>query len=154
MNPTPTESYLAAEVLTAPPHKLQLMLLDAAIRAVQRAQGHRRHGEEAPASECVLRAQQIVGQLLAALDHQSKSDLVKKVAGVYLFVYRQLMETAFQHNEEKLEAALKILKTERDTWQQVSEKLGGAPSTPPPETALPAVDVPSDPPPAGLSLEA
>ncbi|MBN2580170.1 MAG: flagellar export chaperone FliS [Pirellulales bacterium] len=124
MNPTATDSYFETQVLTAPPQKLQLMLLDAAIRACRSTREHWRAGENEPGGESLLQAQQIVGQLLAALDFESKTELVKKVAGVYLFVYRSLTEAALQRDEQKIEAAQKILETERETWRQLCEKLG------------------------------
>jgi flagellar protein FliS len=154
MNPATTETYFATQILTAPPQKLQLMLLDAAVRACRSAREHWRAGEVGPGGETLLRAQQIVGHLLAALDLESKSELVKKVAGVYLFIYRRLTEAALQRNEKKLDDALNLLETERETWRQLCEKLGRAPSAAniPPHFPLPGNL--ADPSPAGLSLEA
>ena len=37
MSETPQDNYLVTEVMTAPPQKLQLMLVEAAIRSIERA---------------------------------------------------------------------------------------------------------------------
>jgi flagellar secretion chaperone FliS len=122
MNNT-SESYLVTEVMTATPQKLQLMLIDAGICAGQRALKHLKARENEQACECIIRAQQIVGEMISALDYETKSELVRKVAGVYLFVYRAFMDAAFTHDQGKVNDALKVLAVERDTWRLLCEKL-------------------------------
>ncbi len=70
-----------------------------------------------------MRAQQIVGEMLSALDYEAKSELVRKVAGVYLYVYRTLMDAALTHDADKVNEALRVLAVERETWRQVCEKI-------------------------------
>jgi flagellar secretion chaperone FliS len=121
-----SDNYLVTEVMTATPQKLQLMLIDASIRAIHCALQHQQAGEKTPACECIIRAQQIVGEMLAALDYEAKSDLVKKVAGVYLFVYRTLVDAAMTLNALKINDALKVLTVERETWRLLCEKTTGS----------------------------
>ena len=52
------------------------------------------------------------------------------VAGVYLFVFRSLIASQLERNQEKLAEALSVLQVERDTWQKVCEKLGTRTATP------------------------
>jgi flagellar secretion chaperone FliS len=154
MNPSASNQYLTTQVLTAPPQKLQLMLLEAAVRACRSTRQHWRAGEIGPGGETLLRAQQIVGHLLTALDAAPKSELVGKVAGVYLFIYRRLTEAALQRDEKKLDEALKILEIERETWRQLCEKLGRAPAAANFHPHFPLAGNFADSAPAGLSLEA
>ncbi len=120
------ESYLVTEVITAAPQKLQLMLIDAAIRAAEKARRLWREQKDEQACEALIRAQEIVGQILGSLNHEPAPDLVRKVAAVYLFIFRSLMEAGFQRDERKLDDALKVLRAERETWRQVCERLGTA----------------------------
>ncbi|OHB65920.1 MAG: hypothetical protein A2V70_02985 [Planctomycetes bacterium RBG_13_63_9] len=135
------DSYLATEVLTATPQKLQLMLIEAAIRFAERARADWQADDDEQAADALGRAQQVVGELLAGLNRQLDSPLVKKIASVYLFVFRNLMEASCQRDEKKLDDALRVLQVERETWCQVCRKLGG--ESPP--------DAPAT---TGLSLEA
>jgi flagellar secretion chaperone FliS len=123
MNNTAKESYLISEVMTATPQKLQLMLIDAAIRSVQLARQHWNANEFERGGERLIHAQHIVGEILSAMDYESKSDLVRKVAGIYLFIYRTLMDAAIYQDAKKIDEALRILTIERDTWRQVCEKI-------------------------------
>ncbi len=157
------QSYLVTEVMTAAPQKLQLMLIEAAIRAAQRARQHWQAQEDLQASECLIRAQEIVGEILSALNYEVKSELVKKVAGVYLFLNRTLLDASLTRDINKLDEALRVLSVERETWRQVCEKLAGSPDDQslPENAALPPAPnhfisgtTNSDSPAASLSLEA
>ncbi|MEE8452725.1 MAG: flagellar export chaperone FliS [Thermoguttaceae bacterium] len=124
MSTSARENYLVTQVMTATPQKLQLMTIEAAIRSIEQTKRHWQASEDAEAAESLIRAQQVMGELLGALNRDDESDLVKKVAAIYLFVFRTLMEANLDRSEEKLNDALKVLKVERETWQQVCEKLG------------------------------
>jgi len=118
------ENYLATEVMTATPQKLQLMLIEAAIRSAQMARQKWHDEKDDEACESLIHAQQVVGEMLASLNREVAPELVEKVAAVYIFVFRSLMEANQQRSEEKLDDALRVLEIERETWRQVCEKLG------------------------------
>jgi flagellar protein FliS len=118
------ESYLATEVLTAAPQKLQLMLVEAAMRAAERARQLRLASQPEQAGESLIRAQELVGQVLAGLNPQADPALAKRVAGIYLFVYRRLAEAALRGDDTALDDALRVLGVERETWRQLCQQLG------------------------------
>ena len=129
MESAATKTYLAAEVMTAPPQKLQLMLIDAAIRSAERARAMWRAGEHEEAGEALVHAQEVIGEMLAGLNQEAAPNLIKKVASVYVFVFRSLVEANLHRDQQKLDDAIRVLRTERDTWRQVCEKLGTEGST-------------------------
>jgi len=170
MHPSAKTSYFETEVLTAPPQKLQLMLLDGAIRFIGRGRQLWEAGKNEEGAESLIRAQQIVSQLIAALDGRIDPELTRKLASVYLFVFRALVEANLDRDQKKVDDALRVLETERETWRRLCEKLAAGDSrskeplpanqsagkTPglaslfdPPLPAFSAGDSPS-----GLSLEA
>jgi len=126
MQPAARQNYLETEIMTATPQKLQLMLIDAAIRAGRRAKQCWEEDKDDEASEALIQAQEIVGELLAGLNPEVDSQLSQKVASVYLFIFRALMEATHDRDEEKLRDALRVLSTERETWRQVCEECGEA----------------------------
>ena len=115
-------SYLETEVMTAPPQKLQLMLIEGAIRCGRQTQTHWKAGQDDQACETLIRAQQIVTELISGLNREAHPELVKKVASVYLFIYRGLVEAGLEHDEEKLDDAIRVLEEERETWRSVCKK--------------------------------
>ena len=136
-----SENYLANDVMTATPQKLQLMLIETAIRSVERGRRQWQEGDDDKACEALIHAQEVVGHLLGSIDRDADTRLAAKVASVYLFVFRNLMEANYQRDQQKLVDALRILKIERETWREVCKRQGGTPE-PQHEVA------------AGISLEA
>ncbi|MGD0383872.1 MAG: flagellar export chaperone FliS [Thermoguttaceae bacterium] len=160
---TASDCYLITEVTTATPQKLQLMLIDAAIREGRRAQKHRQDKETEQAGKCILRARKIINGILAGMDYEAKSELVGKVAGVYLFISNALTRAFIDNDENKLAEALQVLDVERETWRQVCEKLVLSPGsqTPPQSSHAPLAphffsneETASAPPDGSFSLEA
>jgi flagellar secretion chaperone FliS len=162
------ESYLVTEVMTSTPQKLQLMLIEGAMRSIERARRCWRSGDNEHACEALICAQGIVGQMLGALDRDVAPDMVNKVAAVYLFIFRGLVDANASRDEKKLDDVLRVLEIERGTWRQVCEKLGSrqepggnayTPHTPPAAPALPNLagftsGMNADLPSGGFSLEA
>lgn len=134
MNQANPGDYLETEVMTAAPQKLQLMLIDAAIRQANAVREHWSNGDHEPATEALIRAQQIITELLCGLNPEKDKDLTSKVASVYLFIFRTLQDAQAEQSEAKLLEAIKVLEVERETWQQVCEKLGTTRAVPAPST--------------------
>ncbi len=117
------EKYIEHEVLSAPPQKLQLLLLEGAIRNAARAKQVWVENW-AEAGEAIIRAQEIVAQLLAGLSPDRRPPLVRRVAGIYTFIFRSLAVAHLQKNQKSLDEAIRILEIERETWRQMCETLG------------------------------
>jgi flagellar secretion chaperone FliS len=123
MNTHSSDNYLVDQVMTAAPQKLQLMLIDAAIRQIHLAKNHWQDEDNKQAEKHILHAQRIVTGLVGGIDFETKSDLTGKVAGVYLFVCNALTRAFVDNDENKLAEALRVLGVERETWRQVCDKL-------------------------------
>ena len=114
------EDYLTTEVMTATPQKLQLMLIQGALRMAEQARQCWRQDDDAGAFEALQKCQQVIIELKVEVD----PDLVKKVAGVYLFIFRTIVSAQIDRDEKQLAEVVSILEIERETWQQVCAKLG------------------------------
>ena len=118
------EDYLTTEVMTATPQKLQLMLIQGALRMVEQARQCWRQDDESGAFEALQKCQQVIIEMLASLRVEVDPGLVKKVAGVYLFIFRTIVSAQIDHDEKPLAEVVSILEIERETWQQLCAKLG------------------------------
>lgn len=125
-------SYFESKVLTAPTHRLHLMLIEGAIRFGRQADEALRQGDEVAAAGPLLRLLDIMGELLASV-RQNKSELTQKIAELYLFIFRQVSLAKINADAATLAEALRLLEFERQTWQQLCDKLGSdAGTTKPP----------------------
>ena len=146
MQATARDQYLFGEVKTAGPEKLQLLLVEGALRSANRARHYRQQGRNEAALQALLDAQAIVAYMLSAIDCKSGGDLPRRVSAVYEFIYRSLVKAGSRRDEAGLSDAVRILEIERQTWRQVCEKLAAnAPGTATNDSRTPQ---------AGFSVEA
>lgn len=124
MTPIVGSDYLETEVMTATPQRLQLMLIDAAIRSASQARQCLQRQNNEAAFTATLRAQRIMAELLSGLRSESKDGLVRRVASVYLFIYSSLVAANLERDAARLDDALRVLEVERETWRRVCEELG------------------------------
>ena len=99
MAPSARESYLTAETMTATPQKLQLLLIEAALRSARRADRQWRDQQDEQALESLIHAQAVMGELLRGVDQQLRSELTDRVAAVYAFIFRRLAEAGYREDE-------------------------------------------------------
>ncbi len=124
-SPAP-DSYLEMEVTTAAPQRRQLMLVEGAIRFVERTRHHWKAGQDDQACETLARAQQIITELISALNHDVAPDLTRRVAALYIFVFRALVDAGLHRDERKLDEALRVLEPQREAWEGVCRELGSS----------------------------
>ncbi len=117
--------YLESKVLTAPPQRLHLMLIEGAIRFARQAECELAAGNAPAASAPLTRVLDIVGELLVGV-RQTKSELNDKLAAVYWFIFRRVSEALIESDPRALGDVLRLLEFERETWQKVCEQIGGA----------------------------
>ena len=127
MNDSARQHYLETQVLTATPEKLQLMLIDAAIRAAHRAAEHWQRQENEQACLALVRAQEVVTALLKGLNREASPDLTGKMASVYMFIFRTLVEANLRRDPDLLADAVRVLSAERETWRLVCERAADDP---------------------------
>ena len=127
MQPTTArKNYLQAEVQTATPQKLRLMLIEAAIKNIHRTKKAWEEERYEAGFESLSLAQDIVAELLSSLDKESNPELSGKIASIYVFIFRCLSEGGMKHDQQKMDDALRVLNSERETWKQVCEKFGSS----------------------------
>ena len=119
-------NYLQAEVQTATPQKLQLMLVEAAIKNIHRTKKAWEEERFEAGFDSLSLAQDIVTEILSSVDKEGNPDLAGKIASIYVFIFRCLSEGGMTHDPQKLDDALRVLHSERETWRQVCEKFGSS----------------------------
>jgi flagellar secretion chaperone FliS len=115
--------YLRDAVLTASREQLHLMLYDGAIRFTR--QGIKAI-EDRNWEQCFdgfSRAQKIVLELINSLNYDVDRDLCKRMAGLYNFIYRKLVDAGGQRQVAPAQEALEILEYQRETWVLLLERL-------------------------------
>jgi len=115
-------NYFESQVLTAPPQRLHLMLIEGALRFGREAEKALEQNDERTAAPPLLRMLDILGELLAAV-RAYRSELNTKLADLYSFFFRRAAKAKIDCDAAALREVLRLLEYERETWQLVCKKL-------------------------------
>jgi flagellar protein FliS len=121
------DNYLFAEVRTATPQKLQLLLIDAALMSANRARQFWQDGNNERATEALINAQALVSEMLAGISPDVGGELAQSVSAVYEFIFRSLVKAGARRDEKSLGDAIRILEIERETWRRLCDKIASDP---------------------------
>lgn len=123
-------TYLETQVLTASPHRLHLMVVDAALR-------HARRGAEGIEQRqwdvmflSLSKARDCLSELIGGLKPEVDPELVEPTKQLFVFVYRNLARADFERNAELVQDAIRVLEIHRETWLELGQGLVGAPLRP------------------------
>ena len=129
----PLNAYRQTQIKTANQGQLIVMLYDGALRNVQTAiesLDHKQHKYDV-VNTSIIKAQDIIGELMASLDLERGGDIGKNLFSLYLFMNRQLLEANLKKDAAPLLGVKKMLTELRDAWSQIAAKTP-APSGPGP----------------------
>lgn len=124
MSASVANQYLRTKVLTATPEQLQLMLYDGAVRFAEQARVALLQKNRDQSYTLIVRAQKIISELLSGLRHEVAPEICGKLASLYTFCYRKLIDANLHHRVEDLDEALGILRYQRETWVLLLDQLG------------------------------
>lgn len=119
----PTQEYLKTKVMTASPEMLTLMLWDGAIRFAEQGKDAILKKDIEGSYKSLVRSQRIITELTTNLKHEVDPDLCGKLAALYNFIYRRLVDANLNKNPELVDDALEIMRHQRETWVMLMEKL-------------------------------
>ena len=114
--------YLRTKVLTASPSELRLMLYDGALKFCRQAKPALEAQRFEDSYSNLVRAQNIVLELSNGLNHQAAPQLCERLASLYTYLYRRLVETNVNRDLAVLDEVIELLEYERETWQLLMDR--------------------------------
>lgn len=115
-------SYLESKVKTASTAQLHLMLIEGALRFCTKAQLELEKNNEGHANDAMLRAMDIVGEMLAGV-RGGQSEINQKLVELYQYLFYTLTSAYVNTDATKLGDVMRILEFERETWQLACERV-------------------------------
>ena len=110
-------NYQRNAIMTASPAELTLMLYDGAIKFCNIALIGLEHKDYEKVNTNLKKAQAIIGELRATLDH--KYPVWEDFERVYAYIYDCMVDANIQKDPALVEEALKHTREMRDTWKEV-----------------------------------
>ena len=147
------DQYLRSAVMTASPEQLQLMLYDGALRFTRQGIEGLKVQNWEEVFNGFSRAQKIVLELLGSLNYDVDRALCTKMAGLYNYIYRRLVDANVQRDLAMAQEALRLLEYQRETWVMLLDRLRQERPAPPVERVAPAAATSSDETYGSLSLQ-
>ena len=111
------DAYVESRVLAADPLELVRLLYQSAIGSVREARRFLAEGKIAERSRAISKACEIVIELNTALDHARGGEISQRLASLYDYMLRRLLEANLQQNDGPLAEVLGLLSTLGEGWE-------------------------------------
>ncbi|MFW5856672.1 MAG: flagellar export chaperone FliS [Planctomycetota bacterium] len=116
--------YMKTQILTASKERLVLMLFDGALRFCEQGKKGWAEDDLERAHTGMVRAQDILLELLYALDKEQGGKIADNLAQLYTFCYRHLVEANMEKSNEKVDEVIGVLHNLREAWSEAMDKAG------------------------------
>ncbi|SNX53110.1 flagellar export chaperone FliS [Thermoanaerobacterium sp. RBIITD] len=117
----PYMEYKQNSIMTASPEELVLMLYNGVIRFIEEAKLAIKDKNIEKAHNSIMRAQDIVLELMATLDMQY--DISKNLYNIYEYISRRLVEANLKKDTEALDEVKTLVSDLKDTWTKGVNKV-------------------------------
>jgi len=121
--------YQRAQVESATPEKLVLMLYDGAVRKISQAESHFKRGDTAEFHSQIVKVQKIISELMLALDQDEGGEVVDNLTRLYDYMLRQLALALVRKSPELAIEVRSLLEELRDAWKGAIEEVTRAAET-------------------------
>ena len=115
-------AYKKASVNTLDQNKLIIMLYDGAIKNSSFAVEHMKSGEIEKVHNCLVKAKNIVTELMATLNMEQGGDIAKNLQSLYSYMFSQLIEANMEKKTQPIIVVIDLLKELRAAWVEINKK--------------------------------
>ena len=119
------QAYLQASVENAPPIKIVRLMFEGALRFLDRAAAVDANGADAERTRWLARADAIVNELRASLDHSYDPTVSQDLDRLYLFVQERIAQAIVSKDPTLIPGARTVLCTLLDGWKEVELRVNG-----------------------------
>lgn len=121
---TYARAYQAQSVLTASPGQLVLLMYDGALRFMAQARAAFALPERTPQrieriNTALLRAQAVVRELQASLNHEAGGEVAANLDRLYDYHLRRLVEANLRKDEAAVAEVEELVRPLRDAWAEM-----------------------------------
>ena len=111
-------------VASADPHRLVLMLMDAALERLAMARGCIERGEIAKKAQLLTSCVSIIAELHGSLDLKRGASLAKNLSELYDYMVRQLVRANVENNLSCIKEVASLLGEIRGSWVAIGPEVG------------------------------
>ena len=120
----PADAYLAAQIVTASPRRLPILLHDAARGLCHKALEAYDGGQPARAADRLARASRIIGQLGTSLESAPPGEVRKALCAVFEQCAKLLARAEFYRCRENVQDVIRLLGSSQPAWEDLAPAFG------------------------------
>ncbi|SRR5229473_1469284 len=113
------DAYLENKILSADPVELVRIMYRAALGAIEAARRHLAAREIPQRSAAITKAVEILVELSGSLDHSLSPEMSTRLAHLYDYMQRRLVEANLQQSDAPLAEVHRLLSTLAEAWEQM-----------------------------------
>ncbi len=113
--------YQEVEVKTATPLELVVLLYDAAIAGLQKAQEHMAGRDIASRARCLNKVSSILTELQANLNFDTGGTVAPSLDRLYHYMQRRIFEAAVEQDTAPLKEVAGLLINLRSAWEEIAQ---------------------------------
>ncbi|MCK9170330.1 MAG: flagellar export chaperone FliS [Treponema sp.] len=127
-------AYKSTNVRTASQGHLVVLLYEEAVRQLTTASGLFETDETISAqhielfNKCLQKSQAIITELQVSLNMEKGGEIARNLMSLYVYFNNELMSANINHNKEKVDFILTMMKQLTDSWRQVASSTANAPA--------------------------
>jgi len=119
MNETGINAYKQSNVITADPKRLVILCYDRVISNLKLAQESYVSKDYETKAKCVQKAQDIICELMNALDFEHGGEVAKNLFSLYNFLNRHILEADLKMDIKAISEDIKMLEELKSAWQGI-----------------------------------
>lgn len=139
------DEYLYSQVMTAPPERLHLMVIDAALRFARQGAEALQASDFEKSFAALNRSRACVQEMIMAVNAEPNPQLANQFKSLLAFVYRNLALADHHHDAALVQDAIRILEIHRETWVELLEVVAPQSGTSDPRATVPVTAAPPPP---------
>ena len=128
--PNALSAYRETRIRTASQGQLVIMLYDEAVKQLDRglellalnSQGKRDPSRIEQISKAVVKAQEIITELMVSLDFEQGGEIANNLFSLYTWFNRELLEANLAQNGDRIKAVRNMVDELRGAWHEVVAK--------------------------------
>ena len=77
---------------------------------------------------CIQKAQAIITELQVSLDMEKGGEIARNLMSLYVFFNEELLAANINHNKDKLDFVLRMVKDLTESWRQIANSVANTPA--------------------------
>jgi len=116
--PKAYQNYRRTVVETASRGQLILLLYDGLLRFLEQAKSELADGRAKEAHFALIKAQNVLSELMASLDLDQGGQIAQNLLAVYEFMFMRLVDANFRKSAEPIDGVVDLVRTLRVAWER------------------------------------